>query len=97
MKQYNGYDIWEKLVQLNPMTYFIQEATLDYQRSLKTVTVSINRRLQNRDNLPDYECQSSASFLYGYKVVIIATEVNALSVSWINHCCLLKPHVFFCQ
>lgn len=61
------------------MTYFIQEATLDYQRSLKTVTVPINRRLQNRDNLHDYECQDSASFLYGYKGVNVATEVNGLA------------------
>lgn len=61
-KQYNSYGIREKLVQLNPMTYFIQEAMLDYEHSLKTVTVSINRRLQNRDNLQDYECQDSTSF-----------------------------------
>lgn len=66
------------------MTYFIQEATFDYQHSLKTVTVSINRRLQNRNNLQDYECQDydcqdSASFLHGYKGVNIATEVNGLA------------------
>lgn len=60
------------------MTYFLQEAMLDYQCSLKTVTVLINRRLQNRDNLQEYECQDSSSFLYGYKGVNIAREVNAL-------------------
>lgn len=59
------------------MTYYIQEVRLDYQCSLKTVTVSINRRLQNRDNLQDCECQDSTPFLHGYKGINTATEVNA--------------------
>lgn len=78
----------QKLLQLNPMTYFMWEATLGYWCSLKTMTVSINRRLQNRDTILE-------DWPSNFRLRLIQIQMGQHSYRYRHACLLVGEHSIF--